>query len=148
MKNQRIAALALALALPLSVMSTGVAQATGEADEGCTPGYWKNHTESWDVYTPDTTLGSVFSNAGSLSSDTLLEALDFGGGSTLEEAEMILLRAATAALLNSVDTDVDYPWRTARVIRLVDRALASDDRDTVLSLARRLDRLNNLGCPL
>ena len=27
---------------------------------GLTIGFWKTHTSNWEVYTPDTTLGSVF----------------------------------------------------------------------------------------
>ena len=58
--------------------------------EGCTPGYWKNHTEDWVGYTPGQTVGSVFANTGSLGSMTLLQALKNGGGSTLEDAKRLL----------------------------------------------------------
>ncbi|HSN89020.1 MAG TPA: hypothetical protein VL025_19810, partial [Thermoanaerobaculia bacterium] len=54
-------------------------------DEGCTPGYWKNHTDSWagTGYSPGQTTGSVFSGASafpSLASQTLLQSLQGGGG--------------------------------------------------------------------
>jgi hypothetical protein len=93
-------------------------------------------------------LNSVFANTGSLGSKTLLEALNFKGGSTLTAAKQILLRAAVAALLNSADPDVDYPRTTAQVIADVSAALTSTNRNTMLSLAAELDRLNNAGCPL
>lgn len=75
----------------------------------CTPGYWKNHTDSWPAagYSPSQKVGSVFAQAAlypSLGSDTLHGALSFKGGSTI--------------------------------------------RDTLLSLASKLDADNNLGCPL
>jgi hypothetical protein len=43
---------------------------------------------------------------------------------------------------------VNYPHTEGYVINAVDSALASCDRDTMLSLATDLDRDNNLGCPL
>src|SRR5688500_14483218 len=46
-----------------------------EATEGCTPGYWKTHTEAWVGFTPDQALGSVFTfpnAADPLASATLL----------------------------------------------------------------------------
>jgi hypothetical protein len=78
-----------------------------------------------------------------------LQALSFQGGSTLQGAEEILLRAAVAALLNScASSGVDYPLTTAQVITLVDDAIASGDRGTILGVAAALDGLNNLGCPI
>jgi hypothetical protein len=122
-------------------------------DEGCTPGYWKNHTSSWagTGYTTGQTLGSVFTIPGSLSSlssSTLLQALSFSGGSGTSGAARILLRAAVAALLNSAHSGVEYPSTTAEIIADVNAALASNDRDTMLELASDLDADNNLGCPL
>jgi hypothetical protein len=118
--------------------------------EGCTPGYWKNHPESWVGFTTGQTLESVFDVPNELGLDnaTLLEALSFGGGPGVEGASQILLRAAVAALLNSASPGVDYPLTTAQVIAQVNAALATGDRATILALAAELDRLNNLGCPL
>jgi hypothetical protein len=79
---------------------------------------------------------------------TLLEALSFQGGSDLNGAAEILLRAGVSALLNSAQPNVDYPVTTAEVINSVNAALASGDRDTMLDLAGKLDKYNNLGCPL
>lgn len=121
--------------------------------EGCTPGYWKNHEDSWPPtgYSTGQTVQSVFSQASNyptLASATLHQALSFNGGSTLEGAAGNLLRAAVAALLDSAHPGVDYPRTTAAVISDVNAALASLDRDTMLGLASALDRDNNLGCPL
>jgi hypothetical protein len=79
---------------------------------------------------------------------TLLEALSFQGGPTVQDAKNILMRAAVAAPLNSFT--VDYPLTTAEVISMVNVALASNDRATILALAAVLDANNNGagGCPL
>ena len=121
-------------------------------NEGCTPGYWKaiQHWDSWVGYTPNQTLESVFDVPNSLGYDntTLVQALEFGGGSGISGGARILLRAAVAALLNSSSPDVDYTLTTAQVIAAVNAALASGDRDIMLDLAGDLDADNNLGCPL
>jgi hypothetical protein len=120
------------------------------AGEGCTPGYWKNHPGSWPAtgYTTSQTLSSVFSNTGTYASKTLLEALSFQGGSTLDGKKEILLRAAVASLLNSAHPDVDFDLTTAEVIAQVNAALASNNKDTILALATLLDLENNSGCTL
>jgi hypothetical protein len=121
-------------------------------DDGCTPGYWKNHTGSWagTGFSPGQSAGSVFSLGGfpSLASRTLLQSLQGGGGSGTLGAAKILLRAAVAALLNAAHNGVDYPRTTSSIIADVNAALASNNRNTMLALATALDRDNNLGCPL
>ncbi|MHC4671844.1 MAG: DUF7507 domain-containing protein, partial [Planctomycetota bacterium] len=125
----------------------------GTGDQGCSPGYWKNHTGSWPPtgYSPGQRVDSVFAQAAAYSgigSATLLEALKFGGGPGVDGGARILLRAATAALLNASHPGVSYPLTAGGVISSVDAALASGDRDTMLTLASQLDSNNNLGCPL
>jgi len=96
-------------------------------------------------------VASVFSQSSAYSgigSASLLDALDFNGGSGVEGGARNLLRAAVAALLDASHPGVDYPRTTASVISSVDSALASGDRDFMLDLATSLDRDNNLGCPL
>ena len=122
-------------------------------EDGCTPGYWKNHASSWTGtgYSPGQTVGSVFSGASafpSLASSTLLQALQGGGGPGTAGAAEILLRAAVAALLNASHAGVDYPRTAASIIADVNAALASNNRSTMLTLAAGLDADNNLGCPL
>ena len=119
--------------------------------QGCTPGYWKQsqHFDSWKVYTPSQKLSTVFTFPAQLTSfgnETFLQALQGGGGSGLDGAVTILLRAAAAALLNA--QSVGYPLSAASIISQVNTALASLDRDTILALATTLDNDNNLGCPL
>jgi hypothetical protein len=116
-------------------------------DEGCTPGYWKNHTDSWPPtgYSTGQSLVSVFgSNA---LAGSLLDGLGFGGGSGVVGAKRILLRAAVSALLNSASPGVDYTRTTAQVIASVTTTLGGT-REAMLALASALDADNNLGCPL
>jgi hypothetical protein len=122
-------------------------------DEGCTPGYWKNHTDAWagTGYAPGQTAGSVFSGAAafpSLAAKTLLQTLQGSGGPGLEGAAKVLLRAAVAALLNAGSSGVDYSRTTAEILADTNAALTSGNRNTMLNLAMELDDDNNLGCPL
>jgi hypothetical protein len=128
------------------------AQKTWEGGgQGCTPGYWKQtqHFDSWvgTGYTPNQTVGSVFTNSG-VPTQTLVQALGGGGGSTIQGAKSILLRAAVAALLNAGSSGVSYQFTTAQIIAATNAALASNDRATILDLAAQLDAANNAGCPL
>jgi hypothetical protein len=121
--------------------------------QGCSPGYWKNHSDSWTAtpYTTFQSVQSVFSAASgypSLGSATLLGSLSFQGGSDLNGAAGNLLRAATAALLNASHPQVNFPRTAAGVISDVNAALNSRDRNTILSLASALDADDNLTCPL
>jgi hypothetical protein len=124
-----------------------------QPNQGCTPGFWKQdfHFSFWVGFSPTQTVGSVFTGVlPSLASETLLDALQGGGGSGLLGAETILLRAAVAALLNSSNGSISYPFTTAQIINAVNAALATGDRDTILALATILDNANNGigGCPL
>jgi hypothetical protein len=89
----------------------------------------------------------VFSSAQFFGGNTLLQALQGGGGPGVEGATKILLRHAVASLLNSAHPDVSFDLDTAGLIADVNAALASD-RATMLALAAELDALNNQGCPL
>ncbi len=51
-------------------------------------------------------------------------------------------------MLNAAHDGLGYPLRRGQIIRSVNAALASGDRTRILELARELDRMNNLGCPL
>lgn len=117
--------------------------------EGCTPGAWKNRllrVDRWPV-SPDTPVGDVWSAApAELADATLLEALSFRGGSSFNDKVQILLRAATAAYLNSLS--VDYDLTTQQIIDGGNAAIASGDKDTVIDLAETLDGFNNQDCPI
>ncbi len=146
---------AILSAAVFSLAAASPASATNIGNEGCTPGYWKNHTDNWETYTPQTTLGSVFTIPAQLSDmadDTFLEALNYQGGSGVQGAAQILMRAAVAAFLNAAHEGLGYPYRRfsfpGNMLASVNKALASLDRPTMLRLAEKLDAANNLGCPL
>jgi hypothetical protein len=131
------------------------AGATNIGSEGCTPGYWKNHTENWEEYTSETKLNALFAfpaQQAGLGEKTMAEGLAFHGGPGVNGGAQILLRAATAAYLNAAHEGLGYPYRRHadpfNIYSQVNSALASQNRATMISLAGTLDAANNLGCPL
>ena len=119
--------------------------------EGCTPGYWKNHLEAWAGISPDGKVKDVFAipaNVALLGEVTNLQALSFGGGSSVADASATLLRAAVAGVLNATSPDVDYSISAGDLVAQVNAALATGDRATILALKDAIDRANNGGCPL
>ena len=103
-------------------------------DEGCTPGFWRNHLADWAPtgFRPsddfDTTFGvNLFARE-----ITLEVAVNPGGGGVRK-----LARHGTAALLSAAHPNVDHPYTVAQVIAFV-RAANAD----VLAAA------NELGCDL
>ena len=110
---------------------------------GCTPGFWKNHTDVWQGYSPTDTIGSVFSSAPApFASMTLLEGLSLQGGPGVSGAIEILLRAAIAMVLN------EYPDYPANKIARTNAAMDSGNRDRIIRVAGRWDTLNNGDCSL
>ena len=156
MANKRVRTLLLTGLLMVGLVGGALpASATNIGNEGCTPGYWKNHTDNWEEYSPSTTLGSVFTlpaYASSLSDDTFAEALRYGGGSTLLAKAKTLLHHAVAAVLNAAHEGVGYPYRRfsdpGQIVASTNNALASQDAATMLALKDKWDSANNLGCPL
>ena len=134
-----------------------------QPNEGCTPGYWKNHTACWhrcwengngDPW--EDLVGDVFdvpAQISILADDTLMDALNYDGGPEIIDAAKILLRHAVAALLNACDPDIDYSISDpGDVISAVNTALedgvAQQDRGVMLDLKDELDMYNNYGCPI
>jgi hypothetical protein len=157
MRRKLATAAVLGLLSSTGITLAGPAQAVNIGNEGCTPGYYKNHTNNWEEYSPTTLVSSVFNFAGTspavmaYADTTFEEALRLRGGTGLDGATQILLRAAVAATLNAAHEGVGYPLRREGedgIFAMVNEALASGDRQTILELAAYLDRLNNLGCPL
>ncbi|MDX1752558.1 MAG: T9SS type A sorting domain-containing protein, partial [Salinimicrobium sediminis] len=109
--------------------------------EGCTLGYWKNHTDRWcDEYQTCTEYGLVFENApDELATLTLLEVLNLGGGGIYN-----LGRQSVAALLNACSDGVDYELETtADVIAYVNANFWDAG-----NAGSYLDMLNNAGCTM
>ncbi|UOQ82615.1 MULTISPECIES: T9SS type A sorting domain-containing protein [Hymenobacter] len=116
--------------------------------EGCTLGYWKNHTNRWcNNYSTSTPYSSIFVNAPrELQGLTLLQALNLQGGGIYN-----LARQSTAALLNICSSEVAYTSTypdIATLQRDVNAAYRGNKNGTISSLASALDTYNNAGCPL
>ena len=80
---------------------------------------------------------------------TLLDARNFGGGSTPIKKAGILWRHSVAALLNTAHPGVSYEVGNPQdVISGVSAALATEDPVVMLALKDILDGWNNAGCPL
>jgi hypothetical protein len=142
----RVAAGSLILGL---LLASGSAFAIGLHDEGCTPGYWKapQHFDSWPAgHLPTDNLRAFF--GGLAYNDTVINALNYGGGPGIDGAKQILFRAAVAARLNAFSDSIDYPISPGTLRTLVEAALATNDRADILELAADLDAMNNLSCPL
>jgi len=98
-------------------------------DEGCSQGYWKNHRNSWGLTIYETTdrYKAVFGVPSY--NQTLLGALERGGGGAYA-----LGRQAVAALLNATHPDVDYYYTEAEVIDLVQDAYATGNFERAKNL--------------
>jgi hypothetical protein len=116
---------------------------------GLTPGFWKGrqHFDDWpEDYNPEMPLVNVFENVSQypeLDGDTLLMALNYGGGNETVDMAKILLRAAVAAVLNTEHPEINYPLLIDDLIAEVNEALGSHNRDTMETLKDILDTYNN-----
>lgn len=154
---KRIFGLLIGGLLAALLVAAPSAHSVGVGMEGCTPGYWKTHTDNWQEASPTDLVSSIYVDARANVADwTLLQALDGSGGPGADGAAQILARAAVAAWLNAAHDDLGYPWQRysggldgrPALVRTVNAAFRSGDRETMLALAARLDADNNLGCPL
>ena len=112
-------------------------------DEGCTLGYWKNHTDRWcDAYATCDRYGDIFTSAPSSIADlSLLEVLNLGGGGIYN-----LARQSVAALLNTCSSEVDFAYSNVEsLISDVNEAFTNGEAG---SFGTYLDGLNMAGCPL
>lgn len=108
--------------------------------QGCTPGFWKQpqHANSWKI-DPQSKYAEVFDVNASFDV-TLLEALGLGGG-----GERALARHATAALLNSLRSDIDF-WLSSNAVKaIVKQAYASGNFELAKA---KLEAANEKDCPL
>ena len=143
----------IVLVLGLFALAVGanpaVAHPDGDGDEGCTPGFWKNHPDAWPIST-GTTLEDVFDvpDEFGLDSATFLDAMEFKGGPTVAAMARLLLRQAVAGYLAALHPDVDYPRIASEVVSLTNEALDSGRRARMERVKDRFDEFNNLGCPL
>jgi hypothetical protein len=100
------------------------------AGEYCSPGYWKNHQQSWVGYSPNQLFSSVFEGVTIMVGDkgkpapvanpTLQQALEGNGGGVTS-----LARAAVGALLNA--SAINSPLEVADVISIFNTANPNGD---------------------
>lgn len=146
---------ALLVGVAFAVSQAQTSLALGNSDEGCTPGYWKNHVERWDgldnddftqTVRYDQSFNVVFgvdeSRSGLDDTDTLHDAARAGGGG------LRALNRHAAAGLASADS-VNYPLSVGQVLDLYRDAVgAISGPATVASAHALLECYNEFGCPL
>ena len=106
--------------------------------EGCTPGFWKNHTDVWPISTGDD-FDTIFGRNAFTPDITMLEAVALKGGQL-----KALSRHAAAAYLNAFSPLVNYDMTTAEVIAAFQAAFDSGSYNTTKN---EFEALNELGCP-
>ncbi|MGB7842653.1 MAG: T9SS type A sorting domain-containing protein, partial [Salinimicrobium sp.] len=116
--------------------------------DGCTLGYWKNHTNRWckDYQTCTSYVEAFFNYQGGyddapkeLRDLTLQEVLNLGGGGVYNFG-----RQSVAALLNACGEMVDYELPTT--FDVID--YVRNNVDTPGAAGSYLDMLNNAGCTM
>jgi len=125
---------------------------------GRIPGYWKNHADQWSArFAPTDFLENVFAIPNSLltdgvldndsipGKDTLMSTLTYQGGTTLKGVSQILLRAASAAILNEAYYGSNYPGAHSLeyLITRVNVVLASENKAQYIVLAGYFEKWNN-----
>ncbi len=141
-------------------LSGNLSDAVTCQSEGCSPGYWKNHTNRWHRnYPTDATFNSVFGVTAFSSSATLDQVIDqqadptsdaiasFGNCSNAGNLLKQLGFHAVAALQNAA-TNVKYDLDVLAVRASVQAAIGSGNCAEVESLKNTLDYYNNQSCPL
>jgi len=128
----------------------GVKLEVCSSNEGCTPGYWRSHLESWpSEISPEYKFSEVF---GLLESETITinqhpnrivdptleEAVNAKGGGL-----SALVRHSVAALLNS-QSAINYPLTSEQVVLSFYEAYSSQNYE---ELKDTFTELNENGCP-
>ena len=110
--------------------------------QGCTPGYWKNHTEDWAEagLSPDQDWDTVFGVDYFDPDVTLLQSMN-------PSDNWVFAAHSTAALLNASHPGADYELLPSEIIQIVQDAVASGDDSEIEAAKDLFDHLNNTGCP-
>ncbi len=109
---------------------------------GCTPGFWKNHTELWaNPYMSDDLFATYFEDA--FPGSTLLDVLGQGGGGLIA-----LGRHTVAALLNAAHTDVPYPMSTDEIINAFNDIYPDGTKQDYNALKDIFEGYNQIGCSI
>jgi hypothetical protein len=125
-----------------------------EGGAGCTPGYWKqpHHHDSWMGCGPSDDFNTKFMvdvewgrkcRADSEGDITLNQGLRCRGG-----GKNALARHGVAALLNSMNTDVEFAYTTAEVKAIVKAGLDAGTKAAANEAKNLLAEQNEMGCDL
>ncbi|WP_415686433.1 T9SS type A sorting domain-containing protein, partial [Gillisia hiemivivida] len=139
-------------------------------DEGCTPGYWKNHLEDWGSTDPNADffvffgIDPVGNNVEDIIGDmdqnadgklTLLEAISAEVKTSKNNGWFAALaRHAVAAYLNASNPDVGYQYGTAYILSETEKVFETNysNRNAANAAAQELHNLfriaNERVCPL
>ena len=111
--------------------------------QGCTPGYWKNHSSWPSPYTQSTQFSSVFANA--FPGKTFQQVLSAGGGGITA-----LGRQTVSALLNAGGIgQPNFPLTQAQIISQFNAAYAAKVYDPTKNYFESLtDSYAGIVCPL
>ena len=128
------------------------------AAQGCTPGYWKNHTSKWDSaadpvaaaagFTTTTGFNAFFgltaAQSGFANSVTMLQAIKTGGGGGFK-----LARHGIAGLLSlAAGLNYSLPSGIANAAALKTAMHDAYVNNVFEPLAENLAKANEAGCPL
>lgn len=109
---------------------------------GCDPSYWgsADGLSAWpDGISPVALVSEVFGVE-------ILEGLTLNDALSLEgDGVNGLMREATAALLNAVHEDVNYPFRVEEIVSTTQAALSDGDVEAATDI---FEAANELACPL
>lgn len=157
--------LRVVLCLGLLVVIGAALPASANVSQGCTVGFYKNHTQflnsgscTNEVFDPNTLVSTLFPDVDPcVGSMTLLGLLSSpssacGGANTLAGGQIILLRQTIARLANAANSSPAscnaLPGTTNRANTAIDDAIATDNRNEMIALSAVFDTLNNGTCTL
>jgi hypothetical protein len=141
--NKILAAISVVFAAGLLLGASPSAFAHG--DKGCTPGYWKNNSDTngaeeagyLDLLLNDKVFDLTGKNLGAPADLTIGEALVLKGGGL-----NAVYRHAAAGVLNQIYGGIDYP------ADLFEEAIQKVLDENISGAIEKLDFINNLGCPI
>ena len=140
-------------------LSGNLSDQSGEcAGEGCTPGYWKNHPQSWHPEIPESLIFDTVFGTNVFPGLTLGQVIGLCGSTKISKANiniicskcenlMIRLGFHAVAALQNAATDVKYDLAVEDVLLEVKAAYLSASKFQIEAMKNRLDGLNNQYCP-
>lgn len=153
------------LCLSFLILLVAALPASANVTQGCTVGFYKNHTQflnsgtcTNEVFDANTVVSTIFPDVdpcvGAFTFLGLLNAPTSacGGANTMAGGQIILLRQTIARLANAANSSPAacnaLPGTTNRTNSAIDDAIATNNRNEMITLGAVLDTLNNGTCTL